>query len=115
MRASLAAAFCAGLAGCMSLSGNPDAPDPASALQPAGPSLQVAAAAIVPGQSKDDVRARLGNAIEIQFDSGYEVWLYRDGDAARGSGARTELVILFTPTGVVKKTRVRPPDVVPVR
>jgi hypothetical protein len=40
-----------------------------------------------------DVRAALGEALVIDFDSGYEVWVYR------------ELVLLFAPSGVLTKAR----------
>jgi hypothetical protein len=36
----------------------------------------------------------------VNFDSGYEVWVYRQPPAA-------ELVLLFEPSGILSKTRVR--------
>ena len=48
------------------------------------------------------------NAIVIPFDSGYEVWVYRWPGADRTPRAATELVLLFEPSGLVKKQRVRP-------
>jgi hypothetical protein len=79
--------------------------------------------AITVGRStKADVLAALGRTLAISFDSGYEVWLYRLADdprlstppgqrAARSDKSRAdasaELVILFEPSGVVAKTRVR--------
>ena len=61
--------------------------------------------------SKADVIAMLGAATVINFDSGYEVWVYRA--KSRGSAeAKAELVILFAPDGVVRKTRLRPGYVV---
>jgi hypothetical protein len=78
--------------------------------------------AVVPGKSsKTDVLAALGESLVIRFDSGYEVWVYRlDGgpdrsgrvasflrpDAQRAAAA--EFVILFAPSGLVSKTRIRP-------
>ena len=115
VRSSIAAACCAGLAGCAGVGGHPNAPASAAIALREGVSTQAAAAAIVPGQSKDSVRAALGKAIEIKFDSGYEVWVYRGPESARRSDVRTEFVILFAPSGLVKKTRVRSPDSVPVR
>ena len=49
----------------------------------------------------------LGAATVINFDSGYEVWVYRA--KSRGPAEnKAEFVILFAPDGVVKKTRLRP-------
>ena len=112
LRASLAAALCACITGCAGLGAN--APD--GAVRPDSMSPQVASDAVVVGKSsKPDVAAAFGKASEIRFDSGYEVWVYRGREAARGSGARTEFVVLFAPSGIVKKTRIRPPDGVPIR
>ncbi|WP_280151447.1 hypothetical protein [Piscinibacter sp. XHJ-5] len=58
--------------------------------------------------TRADVSAALGQAIVIPFDSGHEVWVYRWPGADRTSRAATELVILFEPSGVAKKVRVRP-------
>ena len=58
---------------------------------------------VAPGRStKADVRAALGDTLAIRFDTGYEVWVYRIGNTRTG-----EFVILFAPSGVVAKTRVR--------
>ncbi|MGZ8203251.1 MAG: hypothetical protein ACXWUB_08375 [Burkholderiales bacterium] len=65
--------------------------------------------------SKADVIASLGETLVISFDTGYEVWVYtlaQDrtqrivGRAAPGTSA--EFVILFAPSGLVAKSRVRP-------
>ena len=72
--------------------------------------------------TKADVIAALGETLVISFDNGYEVWVYRLADAAtramlaqRIFGSRkaerettAEFVILFAPSGVVAKTRIRP-------
>ena len=50
--------------------------------------------------SKSDVRAALGEGTVVSFDSGYEVWVYRKPPEG-------ELVLLFEPSGVLSKTRVR--------
>lgn len=64
---------------------------------------------VIPGQSRrPDVLAALGPATVVTFDSGFEVWAYRT-EATRASPARAELVILFEPSGVVRKTRLRTP------
>jgi hypothetical protein len=74
--------------------------------------------------TKSDIRTALGEALVIHFDNGYEVWVYRIAPAVRsarestqrfaGSRAREspqdtvgELVILFAPSGVVTKSRIR--------
>ena len=59
---------------------------------------------IVIGRStKADVRAALGPTTTVAFASGYEVWVYRLPNTRTG-----EFVVLFAPSGVVAKTRVRP-------
>ena len=104
VQAWLALAFCACIAGC------------ATPTTIGIPSARDAQAAMVIGKSsKADVEAALGKAVVVSFDSGYEVWVYREQSAA-GSGLfgppakeRTELVLLFEPAGILKKTRVRVP------
>jgi hypothetical protein len=78
---------------------------------------------VVPGTStRADVLAALGESLVIRFDSGYEVWVYRLDNAMRGDEdpvrrflqrkvappAADEYVILFAPSGIVAKTRIRP-------
>ena len=87
-------------------------------------SANAANAAIVIGKSnKGDVTAALGKTTVIGFESGFEVWIYhvagatppktgwaeRIGFAAEGKGAsgKTEFVVLFAPSGVVTKVRLR--------
>jgi hypothetical protein len=109
-------------------------PPPASPVATSEPSPLVASAAEVAkaarslrGSARADVIAALGPATIIQFDSDYEVWVYRfvepaptrntptpDGaPAGRDQAARdrppSELVMLFTPSGIVAKVRVRSP------
>jgi hypothetical protein len=114
-RASAACAFIACVSGCAA---------------PGGPLTTVTAPnardAIIIGKStKADVMAALGKTTAIRFDSGYEVWVYRVTggiSASLGGGGpfrradsdkraldRTEFVVLFAPSGVVAKTRIRPP------
>ena len=79
--------------------------------------------AILIGKStKRDVSNLLGVTLSIAFDDGFEVWVYRVADEARGkaqpsgrsarekSGANSsaEFVVLFAPSGIVAKTRLRP-------
>ena len=76
-------------------------------------SARDAQAAITIGKStKADVEAALGKAIAVTFDSGYEVWVYREKGGASGlfappSQESAELVLLFEPGGILKKSRIR--------
>lgn len=88
--------------------------------------LERAADAIAVGRStRADVAAALGETLAITFESGFEIWVYRlAGDppvkpgTARGvarnaekgpeSRAAGEFIVLFAPSGVVAKTRLRP-------
>ena len=71
--------------------------------------------AITVGKStRADVMAARGKTAGISFDSGFEVWVYQvPGDApakrSREKPVATELVVLFAPSGVVAKTRIRLP------
>ena len=76
-------------------------------IRAAGVSPQVASQSVA-GKSKNDVATALGQAAAVHFDSGYEVWVYRWPGADRTSRTATELVVLFDPAGVVKKSRIRP-------
>ena len=83
--------------------------------------------AILIGKStRADVLAALGETLIISFDSGFEVWVYRlaSDTPARGAqaqgvtrigsdrgaraGTTAEFVVLFAPSGLVAKTRIRP-------
>jgi len=81
--------------------------------------------AITIGKStKADVIAALGKTTVISFDSGFEVWVYQIKGATpaklswweriehagseKGTLGKTEFVVLFAPSGVVTKTRIRP-------
>jgi hypothetical protein len=79
--------------------------------------------AIAIGKStRTDVIAALGETLAITFDSGFEVWVYRlagdmsakERDGLRGARGRGEelrmgeFVVLFAPSGLVVKTRIRP-------
>ena len=67
-----------------------------------------AQSSLVIGQTtKAEALAALGPATVIKFDSGYEVWAYRSREG-RSRDTNAELVILFTPAGVVHKSRIRP-------
>ena len=111
-RISIVSACCLGLAACAGLgqfsTGN-DAPsfnNPALSMQSASDSITIGKS------SKADVMAALGTATVINFDSGYEVWVY-GAKSREPAETKAEFVILFSPDGVVKKTRLRPAYVVP--
>jgi hypothetical protein len=102
MRALLA---CALLAGCA-------LNEPKPAERPLGPgeivSARAAENALAVGKStKSDVRAALGEATVVDFASGYDVWVYRERSDPKGGATSSELVLLFEPSGILAKTRVR--------
>lgn len=108
VRAALLAACCAMAAGCAWV-GETLKPDAPGVIRPGGRSATAAQDSVVAGKStKADVMAALGEATVIPFDSGFEVWVYRWPGASGTLRAATELVVLFEPSGVVKKTRIRP-------
>lgn len=105
--AGLATAACAVITGCALIQ-----PPPASkpvALRPGEIlSAQAAKDAVLIGKStKADVRPALGDAIVIDFDSGYEVWVYRESVREKPPPPPTELVLLFAPSGTLEKLRIR--------
>jgi hypothetical protein len=72
------------------------------------PLAQAAADKIAVGKStKADVRAALGEAVVLDFESGYEVWVYRERPAEKSKPPAAELVLLFDPSGTLAKTRIR--------
>jgi hypothetical protein len=100
-------AACALVGGCALLQ-----PAPAPEAAPLGPaevrSAQAARDTLSIGNStRADVRAALGDAIVVDFDSGYEVWVYREQRREKMRPPATELVLLFEPSGVLTKTRIR--------
>ena len=106
--ASLICMICLVLAGCA----GPPAVTREQATMPAfrdpAMSIQSANASIAIGTStRAEVLAALGPASVVKFDSGYEVWVYR-GKSPNTATKPAELVILFAPSGVVKKTRIKP-------
>ena len=105
MRAVLVA--CALIGGCALVQ---PAPKPAQAPLGAGEirSAHAAEYALDVGKStKADVRAALGEAVVVDFESGYQVWVYRERAPEKEPAAKTELVLLFAPSGILAKTRVR--------
>lgn len=100
----LALAACVWLTACGNLTGGSTAPpfrDPTL-------SMQSAHETVVVGQTTQaEALFALGPAIEIQFDSGYAVWVYR-AKTGRPNADKAEFVILFAPTGIAAKIRLRP-------
>lgn len=93
------------LAGCAGFSAPTTPPFRDLAL-----SMPSARALVIPGQStRSDVSTALGPATVVTFASGFEVWAYRTQSPGTAP-ARAELVILFDPDGVVRKTRLRSPS-----
>ncbi|MGZ5194476.1 MAG: hypothetical protein ACXWJM_03870 [Ramlibacter sp.] len=98
-------------AGCAGPGAPPPGAEPAkAAVMPP----QAAQSLVVVGRStKAVVEAALGRADTVRFDSGWDVWAYRWRGEQRTTRGDTELVILFGPDGIVRKTRIRapyPPD-----
>lgn len=111
-RTGLAAACvlapCLWLSGCAGPFGFSGAEDKAQPFRDPGLSMQTAMATVALGQSsKEDVLAALGPGTVVSFDSGYEVWVYRK-NPLRSEPANAEFVVLFAPSGIVKKMRIRP-------
>lgn len=115
--AGLALAFtaclvCLVFAGCASPLNEQDLRNAMPEFSTPGMSLQSAKDAIAAGKStKADVAAMLGTGTIVKFDSGYEVWVYRAKayKPAVDAPGTNELVVLFAPSGIVKKTRIRTP------
>ena len=103
---------CLGVVGCAGTgSFDPSPPGAGSVRTPAGQTLAPPAAmdTIAVGKStRAEVAAALGPAVVVPFESGYEVWLYRWAGADRTPRAATELVVLFAPSGLATKVRLRP-------
>ena len=87
----------------------PPAQDQAEALRAELAAAERSRNQLVVGSTKGDVIAALGTAQVIPFDSGYEVWVYRVAPPGRPASGRTELIVLFSPQGLVAKSRVRAP------
>jgi hypothetical protein len=101
VRALLAA--CAFVSGCIAVQ-QTEAPLGPGEIRSARAALQT----LVIGKStKADVRDALGEATVIDFESGYEVWVYRERLRDKAPPPAPELVLLFAPSGVLAKARVR--------
>jgi hypothetical protein len=101
-------ACCLVLAGCAGNSGLLDSSGKASPFRNPELSLQDASALLAAGEiGKADVLSALGPGTVVKFDSGFEVWVYR-AKSSEPAAAKAEFVVLFTPSGWVRKTRIRP-------
>lgn len=106
---SICLVIAAVLAGCAGTGGLAVGDGAPGFIQSRGVTPQSARDAIAAGRSsKAEVEAALGRAVVVPFDSGYEVWVYRWRGAQPTPRAATELVVLFAPSGIVRKTRIRP-------
>ena len=115
LRLALCCAACLaslGLGGCAGIGlSDPSPKGDGSVRTPSGQPFAPDAARdqiVIGGSSKSDVSSALGKAIVVPFDSGYEVWVYRWHGADRTPRAATELVVLFAPSGLATKLRLRP-------
>ena len=101
-------ASCLWLAGCANPFGFAGAGDSTHPFRDPTLSMQAAMEAVAIGtSSQQEVMAALGPGTVVRFDSGYEVWVYRK-NPLRSEAANAEFVILFDPSGQVKKSRIRP-------
>lgn len=109
MRLAAAAVACALLAGCATRGKLEENGPGIARLPPQGAfaAAQAARERVHAGDSRDQVAAALGPSNIIQFDSGWQVWIYRWPGADESTRAATELDILFEPHGTVRKARVR--------
>jgi hypothetical protein len=105
----MAALAIGGATGCAQMGGPALVEGGPGVMQTQAVSPAAAQSSIAVGKStKADIQAALGQPTKVPFDSGFEVWVYRWPGAQKTHRAATELVILFEPSGVVRKTRVRP-------
>ena len=71
-------------------------------------SAAAAANAVTIGKStRADIRAALGKPVVIDFESGYEVWVYKERPREKTTLPAPEFVLLFAPSGILTKTRIR--------
>ena len=108
LRATAVCVCCFWLAGCAGPAGLFNSETRVSPFRDPGMVMQSAKDLVVTGQAtRADVMAALGPATVVRFDSGFEVWVYR-AKLPESRVDPAEFVLLFTPSGIVKKTRLRP-------
>ncbi len=109
VRIGLVSVSCLWLAGCAGPLGLFSSENKPPQFRDQNMSMQDAREVIAIGAAtKADVIAALGRATVVKFDSGFEVWVYR-AKSPEATAISAEFVILFAPSGIVKKTRIRPP------
>jgi hypothetical protein len=126
MTALLRNGIALGLAVCIGACATQPASAPSAVVTPVRPKLvgpdRATDVVAIGRTTRADVIAALGETLVINFDNGYEVWVYRLADARtqetlaqrmfRSQKAErettAEFVILFAPSGIVAKTRIRP-------
>lgn len=77
------------------------------APQAAYSAAQAASEHVHIGDTRDTVAAALGPSNILQFESGWQVWIYRWPGVDDSTRAATELDLLFEPHGTLRKIRVR--------
>lgn len=94
------------LAGCAT----PPAPVAVAPFRDPAMTLQAARDTVTPGKtSRAELAASLGPANKVRFASGFEIWIYRDMRRSnQPPGSPPELVLLLDPSGIVRKTRIKP-------
>ena len=102
-RIGFAIASAACIAGCAIQPSTTPSAVVTSAKKKVIPADRMKDAVAIGKSTKADVIAALGETLVISFDTGYEVWVYRLANAPAA-----EFVILFAPSGLVAKTRIRP-------
>ena len=107
---ALASALC--IAGCV-MPGPPTVPTAVVSPEEARvvPARSARDAVVIGKSTRADVRTALGETLIVSFESGYEVWVYRLANDKAGRSTRDamdEFVVLFAPSGLVAKTRIRP-------
>ncbi|WP_309683692.1 hypothetical protein [Polaromonas sp.] len=107
-RTGLVLACCFWLAGCAGPLGLFGSRDSAPPFRDPAMSMQAASDVVMAGKtSKAEVLAALGPGVVVKFNSGFEVWAYRQKPAGAAASS-AEFVVLFAPSGIVQKTRIRP-------
>lgn len=81
------------------LTGSCAVPAPQPEISTLGPAFE---RLLIGTSTRAEAQAALGRAIVVDFDSGYEVWVYRE--QLRDQPA-AEFVLLFEPSGILKKKR----------
>jgi hypothetical protein len=102
LRISIAVTLVGCIAGCATPSSNTPSAVVTSARTKSITAERAKDAVAIGTSTRADVLASLGETLVISFDNGYEVWVYRLTGAKRG-----EFVILFAPSGLAAKTRLR--------